>query len=144
KASGGNRGYLAIKSGLTMYDFFAGDRSLPGHCRVSEVQREALGLGGQFSAALAYYDAQLAFPELFTVAFAQDCKRIAQQQGIAFQLLTFHHTEMVEGRLIAHDTHGIGKTEIEPLAIINATGPSSDETLRQLGISSKRLLGGTR
>src|SRR5690606_13899983 len=51
KSTGGDRGYMAIKSGLTMYDFFAGDRSLPGHCRVSEVQREALGLGDQFSAA---------------------------------------------------------------------------------------------
>jgi len=144
KSSGGNRGYMAIKSGLTMYDFLAGDRSLPGHCRVSDVQREALGLGEHFFAALAYYDAQLAFPELFTVALAQDAKRIAQQQGIAFQLLTYHRTEMVERRLIAHDTHGLGRTEIEPLAIINATGPSGDETLRQLGITSQRLLGGTR
>lgn len=144
KSSGKNRGYMAVKSALTTYDFLAADNSLPGHARVSDVQREALGLGPQFFAALAYYDGQLPFPELFTVALAQDAKRIAQGQGLPFQLLTHHRVEMVEGRLIAHENLGSGHTEVRPAAIVNATGPSGDDTLRQLGIPSTRLIGGTR
>jgi len=150
KASKSDRGLFLVRTGLWMYDTFAGDPSLPkrsvhsiGDAGVPRVSTSA----GSWLAA--YSDAQIDFPERLVVEMLRDARLAAERSGTSFEVLTYHSAKLDGPRvLIAPTSEGNGSTgqviEIEPAVIINATGAWVDRTLTRLPVGSRRLMGGTK
>src|SRR5690606_26805662 len=68
------RGLWAVNCGLMMYDWIARKGGLPPHTvgRIDQPGVPALDRG-QFRWACSYYDAQMVYPERFTLALLEDC-----------------------------------------------------------------------
>lgn len=149
---GGNvqRGMWLIRGGLWMYDLLARDRQLPTH-RIRPV-----GAAGtvpvdsqQFRWMGSYWDAQMAYPECFTVALLEDARQVADHAGIEFMVYTHHRAVRDDRRLMIYPAQpGDPPAEpvrvVEPQAVINATGAWVDHALRRLDITSPRQIGGTK
>jgi glycerol-3-phosphate dehydrogenase len=139
-----------IRGGLWMYDLLARDRQVPPH-RI----RPAGAVGTvpvdskQFRWMGSYWDAQMAYPECFTVALLEDARQIADHAGIEFTLYTYHRAVRDDRRLMIYPVQpGDPPAEpvrvVEPQAVINATGAWVDHALRSLDITSPRKIGGTK
>ena len=147
------RGLWLVRAGLRLYDLYARDPTLPKHQVVSPGDVEAPPVDrGRYPWLCAYYDAQIRYPERFVVALFDDARRIAAEQGVGFQLLTYHRAELAGSIVSIHPVLG-GRSSLaaessiapfKPAAIVNATGAWVDQTLRQLHISSQPLMGGTK
>jgi glycerol-3-phosphate dehydrogenase len=140
------RGLSTIRAGLWLYDRYARDKSLPRH-RSYRLPNQALPPVDphKYRWGCAYYDAQICFPERFTLELLKDARDAARHVGIEFQLFTYHRAI---GRHDQFDIVPLEKTapsvSIAPAAIVNATGAWVDVTLSELGLPSKKLLGGTK
>jgi glycerol-3-phosphate dehydrogenase len=142
------RGSWAVGIGLSLYDMLSVGSRWPRHRMVRA------GLPGmpavdasRFPFAAIYSDAQMLFPERFTVELLVDARRIAAEKGGDFRLLTRHAARLFsDGRLRAEPLRGGGHVELRPAAIVNATGAWVDRTLEALFPSqgSSRLIGGTK
>lgn len=140
------RGVALVRMGLGLYDTYARDPSLPRHtCRrvgkpgAPPVDTQA------FSWLCSYHDAQIAFPERFTVALLKDARQVAAEAGIPLDVFTYHDVRLDGKTAIIRGRNGVGEgRELQPCAIINATGAWVDQTLTRLQISSRRLIGGTK
>jgi glycerol-3-phosphate dehydrogenase len=145
------RGSWTVGMGLTLYDLLSTGSPWPRH-RMTR----AGGAGqpqvdaGRFPLAAIYADAQMLFPERFTVELFVDARRIAAEQGAAFVLFTRHAARLdAHGRLSIEPAHplraGSCPRVIEPAAIVNATGAWVDRTLAGLlPVPPERLIGGTK
>lgn len=146
KSNNPSRGAWAIRSGLTMYDFLAGSQNLGSHKRMSQKEWMPIGFDASFVDVFSYYDGQIEFPELYVSTLIHDCEQIAEQHGIRFTLRTYRRPKL-NGKHFEFenllDFDG-AIDPLEPSALVNASGPSGDETLQDLGIRSNRLFGGTR
>ncbi len=146
KSKNPSRGSWAIRSGLTMYDFLAGSQKLGSHKRMTPHQWKPIGFDASFVDVFSYYDGQIEFPELYVSTLIHDSQKIADEHGVRFALRTYRRPKL-NGKhfefekLLDFDT---AIDPLEPSALVNASGPSGDETLEQLGIKSNRLFGGTR
>lgn len=114
------RGLWTVRAGLWLYDRFASDPAWPRHGVVRSgtagtprVDPRLFPYGGR------YTDAQLTFPERFTVELLVDAARIAAAAGTRFELLTHHAVRP-------------GAVEFAPAAIVNATGSWVDRTLAEV------------
>ena len=141
----GGRGSVAVGIGLSLYDALAVGSSWPRH-RMARAGAPGLPAveAREFPRGAVYADAQMLFPERFTVELCVDARRIAREQGTEFRLLTHAAIERradgglrLRGRDDAHD--------LEPAAIVNATGAWADRTLQEvLPGPGPRLIGGTK
>lgn len=145
------RGSWTVGMGLTLYDLLSMGSPWPWH-RMARAGGPGLPRvdAGRFPHAAIYADAQMLFPERFTVELLVDARRIAAEQGAAFSLFTRHTTRLdANGRLSIEQRHsqraGSGLRVIEPAAIVNATGAWVDRTLAGLfSAAPERLIGGTK
>jgi len=146
KSKNPSRGAWAIRSGLTMYDFLAGSQNLRSHQRMSPQQWKPIGFDASFVDVFSYYDGQIEFPELYVSTLIHDCQQIAEEGGIRFTLRTYGKPKLNGKHFEFENLLDFDATidPLEPSALINASGPSGDETLQELGIRSNRLFGGTR
>ena len=153
------RGSWTVSLGLTFYDWLSIGSGWPWH-RVVRSGRTGLPRFdvGQFPLAGVYWDAQLLYPERFTVELLVDARRIAAETGAMFSLFTHHTPRLLpDGRLRIEPTSERGAepsggvvTELVPAGIVNATGAWVDRTLPYILPSTdgsrpeSRLIGGTK
>lgn len=145
------RGSLVVGLGLTLYDALATGSRWPRH---RMVRAGAAGLPAidatAFPVAGVYADAQLRFPERFTVELLVDARRIAAEQGVSFAVLTHRRSRLVsDGTLLVESASGGGeRLTFVPRAVVNATGAWVDRTLDEVFVASRPaagpLIGGTK
>jgi len=141
------RGLELVETGLWLYDRFARDPSLPRRS-VRRVGRDA---GPQVDPAryrwlCGYWDAQIRFPERYVQALLADARNLAHEAGLIFRLVNYHHVRQHANRVELVPVADAGETvdSFEVAAIVNATGAWVDLTLKELGIASDKLMGGTK
>ncbi len=135
-----------MRFGLWLYDRYARDPTLPKH--ESHRTRDAAVVPvdpTKYRWVCSFSDAQIVYPERFTLALLSDGRKIAAEQGTEFTVLTYHDVEL---KIRTIGIRRVGRSEIvhefEPAAVVNATGAWVDRTLDKLGVESKRLMGGTK
>lgn len=143
------RGSIAVGIGLTLYDALATGAGWPRH---RSVRPGAAGLPAvdpcAFPQAAFYADAQMLFPERFTVELCVDARRIAAARDIPFVLVThascaWHSADGL--RITGTGDAGGGVLDVQPAAVVNATGAWVDRTRAVLMPSeARRLIGGTK
>ena len=145
-----SRSVWLVKLGLRFYDAYARDPTLPRH-RVHRLDDPAAPTvdRNHYGWMCSYYDAQIRFPERFVVALFEDARRAAAERGTSFELYTYHEARRHGGEVELRRRDGETPARepvrvLEPAAIINATGAWVDQTLRQLDVASRRLIGGTQ
>ncbi|MFM8380012.1 MAG: glycerol-3-phosphate dehydrogenase/oxidase, partial [Planctomycetia bacterium] len=139
------RGSVAVGLGLTLYDALAVGSHWPRHRMVRAGAADLPQVDGRaFPHAATYADAQMLFPERFTVELCVDARRIAAEQGTEFHLFTHAAVERRADGGLRVRGHG-GDHGIEPAAIVNATGAWADRTRAEvLPGPAPRLIGGTK
>jgi glycerol-3-phosphate dehydrogenase len=154
------RGSWTVAAGLAVYDLLsAGARREVRWPRHRMVRAGGAGLpavdAGVFPLAGVYADAQLLYPERFTVELLVDARRIAAANGARFSVLTHHAASLLsDGSLRATPLEPAADGEaagldLRPDAVVNATGAWVDRTLDGIfppasGGSRSRLIGGTK
>ena len=141
------RGALLVRIGLWLYDRYARDPSLPRHTSHRVGQPGTIAVDPRrYRWLSAYYDAQVMYPERLTLAMLEDARRSSHEHGIAFDVLTYHRTELRGEQVEVFDQRGGSEPVLtfQPAAIVNATGAWVDETLRRLHVDSRRLIGGIK
>lgn len=138
------RGLWLVRMGLRMYDAYARDPSLPRY----EVFRANAPDTPQtddnkYRWECAYWDAQIRYPERFTVALFQDARLAAAENGASFELFTYHQAKVEGARVVVASDDG-AKKSFTPRAVINATGAWVDLTLQRLHVAAPQLMGGTK
>jgi glycerol-3-phosphate dehydrogenase len=141
-----HRGLWTVRFGLWLYDRYARDPTLPKHESHRPTDADVVPVdNSKYRWVCSFSDAQVVYPERFTIALLSDGRRIAAEQGSEFTVLTYHEASLRNG---AVSIRRVGQSEVvrefQPAAIINATGAWVDHTLQSLGIESKRLMGGTK
>lgn len=141
------RGLWTVRIGLWLYDRIARDSTLPEHAvhRVDDADSPQVD-AAQYRWTCAYSDAQILYPERFVIALLDDARRHAAQSAVHFRVLTYHHaTRQGDAiRLTPLDKSRGPAIDLRPSTIVNATGAGGDFTLRELGIDSPPLFGGTK
>lgn len=142
-----HRGLWAIRVGLWLYDVYAHDPTLPRRRLYKSRSPDVVSVDStKYRWMYAFSDAQIVFPERFTLALLEDARRISAEAGIPFQIYTYHRatldgatakiTPIVQPNEVVHS--------FQPAAIVNATGAWVDRTLDSLHIRSQPLMGGTK
>lgn len=140
------RGAVAVKTGLTIYDFLTRQRALmPRHQfrgrRATLAQWPAIHPGIKSSAT--YYDAWVSHPERLGIEVLQD----GLAAGSNARALNYASLQRAPGGYAVSDGIGGGLVPVEPALIINATGGWIDLTNRSLFPAQARpapLMGGTK
>ena len=141
------RGMWLVRVGLWLYDRYARDPLLPRHSlhSVGDPTTPAVA-ARQYRWLCAYSDAQMLYPERLVVAMLTDAQRAAEAADVSFEVLTYHevvlHGRRAEVRRRGAD--GEPAKAWEPAAVVNATGAWVDAALEQLGVTSPKLMGGTK
>ena len=150
ETSSAHRGLCLVRAGLALYDWQAHDATLPRHETVALDDPQAPAVDRtRYRWLCSYYDAQIRFPERFVVALFEDARRLAAEQGLSFELLTYHHATRV-GSAVAVVPEARSESSVspaatfQPAAIVNATGAWVDLTLERLHVPSNKLMGGTK
>src|SRR5262245_7971420 len=149
-----SRGLWTVRFGLWLYDKYARDPTLPKHESHRASDPDIVPVDrSKYGWVCAFSDAQVVYPERFTLALLSDARQIAMAQKSEFRVLTYHEAAL-DGRMVSIRSVAGGSAaptpaaqvvhQFEPSAIINATGAWVDHTLKSLGIESKRLMGGTK
>ncbi|MEI7782007.1 MAG: FAD-dependent oxidoreductase [Planctomycetota bacterium] len=119
------RGSWTVGIGLSLYDLLSVGSRWPWH---RLVRAGLSGMpqvdAGRFPFAAVYADAQMLFPERFTVELLVDARRIAAKSAAQFAVFTHHAARLMpDGRLriepIGQRGGGAAAVELEPAAIIN-------------------------
>lgn len=148
----GPRGVWLVRMGLWLYDRYARDETLPKHSthRVGEPGTPPVD-AATYRWLCAYWDAQVEFPERFTIALLHDARAAAETSGTPFEVLTYHRARRSERHVeiapMDADVAAAGSAasrNVEPDVIVNATGASVDRALADLAIESPRLMGPTK
>lgn len=145
-----SRGMWLVRTGLWMYDRYANDRQLPQHSAAPLADSCVPGLNDRrYRWVCAYSDAQIRYPERMVVDLLQDARKLADQQGVTFQVFPYHEARLTGQRIeILRFACAGGSSEpvhcFEPSVIVNATGAWVDLTLARLHVPSKQLMGGTK
>ncbi len=139
------RGLWAVRAGLFAYDLLARGGGLPRHRLLAKQELAKLAIHPRYAWVCRFYDAQVPFPERLVLALLADAQQAAREQGNDFRVYTYSRVRR-RGPLLCIEPQ-IGSregVEIEPLAVVNATGPWVDETLLQLDVPAQRLIAGTK
>ncbi len=139
------RGIWLIRGGLALYDAYARDSMLPKHrvSAASDAGNPPVDLH-KYRWVCSYYDGQVPFPERLVLALLEDCRLLAEERGLEFRLLTYQRATLQGDVVEIRSAQSDAVTRMQPSAIVNATGAWVDETLGQLHVSSRRLMGGTK
>ncbi|MEK1932335.1 MAG: glycerol-3-phosphate dehydrogenase/oxidase [Pararhizobium sp.] len=141
------RGAVAIKAGLSIYDFLTRKRALmPRHQfrgrRTTLEKWPALNQGIKSSAT--YFDAWVSHPERLGIELLQD-GLLADAEAKVLNYAELRRTE--DGRYRVEDAVGGASVVVEPALIVNATGGWIDianETLFSPQARPAPLMGGTK
>jgi glycerol-3-phosphate dehydrogenase len=147
KASG-SRGLWLVRMGLWLYDRYARDKTLPKRSthRVGEHGTPPVD-AASYRWLCAYWDAQVQYPERFTLALLDDARTAAEAASVPFAVLTYHHARRVGQSvelLPLRNAETTAARTVSPDLIVNATGASVDRALADLAIESPRLMGPTK
>jgi len=146
------RGSWTVGIGLSLYDLLAAGAGWPRH-RMTRAGQAGMPEvdAAAFPRAGLYCDAQLLFPERFTVELLVDARDIAAAGGTRFEVFTHRHAEVGrDGVLrVGPSAAGGGPLEVRPDSIVNATGAWADRTLAAVfphgeGGDGRQLIGGTK
>ncbi|MFN9368488.1 MAG: glycerol-3-phosphate dehydrogenase/oxidase [Planctomycetia bacterium] len=149
------RGSIAVGVGLALYDLLAAGSGWPRHrmLRSDAADMPALDTN-RFPFIATYSDAQLLWPERFTVELLVDARQAAAAAGVPFAVHTRARARLrPDGSLTATALgHDAPFATVRPAAIVNATGAWADRTLTGLFDSDpesppsvrRRLIGGTK
>jgi glycerol-3-phosphate dehydrogenase len=141
-----HRGLWTVRFGLWLYDNYARDPSLPKRKSHHSTESGIVPIDpAKYPWACEFSDAQVVFPERFTVALLEDARQLAAKQASRFALHTYSEVAW-DGRTATVCRAGTQDTVevFEPAAIVNATGAWVDHTLQSLGMMQNRLMGGTK
>jgi len=142
------RGAWLVRAGLWFYDTYARDPSLPRRAVHQLGQASTPPVNdAKYIALCSYFDAQVRYPERFTVALVEDARALAAERGVSFEMFCYHEARLDVRRvsidLVGETAPGAGRS-LEPAAIVNATGAWVDLTLRRLHVEAPTLMGGTK
>ena len=148
---GRGRGSWTVGVGLSLYDLLASGAGWPRHRMVRAGGHGMPSIDTRaFPFAGLYADAQLLFPERFTVELLVDGRGIAAASGTRFEVCTHREVRVSRDGIVAIGPSPAGgdAVEVRADAIVNATGAWVDRTLAAVlpdGASSRRrLIGGTK
>ena len=133
------RGGLTVACGLWLYDLLSTGSVWPRRCLVrgGEPGMPAVDVA-RYPLAGIYDDAQMVFPERFTVELLVDARTIAAEKQIFFSIFTRRTAHLeADGRLrvasvAAQNREQGSEFVLVPRAIVNATGAWVDHTLGEL------------
>ena len=138
------RGALAVKLGLTFYDFLVrSGRALPRHeFRLrAEALREYPQLNPAIVCAAAYYDAWMPCPERICLEMALD----AEASKANCHALNYVSAIAGESDSVTLRDELTGETwRVKPSVVVNAAGPWIDTVNGDLGPGNQRFIGGTK
>ncbi len=141
-----DRGLWLVRVGLWLYDLLARSPQFPKHS-VSSLSAPSVPRvdAARYRWLCAYTDAQMRFPERFVVALLEDARQLAEQNGVDFEVLTYHGVTL-RGKTAEIRSRASDEVvdEVQPAVLINATGAWGDLTLGELSIPSRTLFGGTK
>jgi glycerol-3-phosphate dehydrogenase len=145
------RGSWTVGAGLAVYDLLATGSGWPRH---RTVRAGGAGLpqvdAAAFPRGCTYADAQLLYPERFTVELLVDARRAAAAAGSGCDVFTHRTATLLpDGVLRIAATGERPAAELRPLAVVNATGAWVDRTLAAVfpeaaAAAGGRLIGGTK
>ncbi|HIE95776.1 MAG TPA: FAD-dependent oxidoreductase, partial [Fuerstia sp.] len=140
----GTRGLWLVRMGLWLYDLFAHDPDHTGSSVQSVTDANVPGVNPTaYRWLCSYTDAQMRYPERFTLAMLEDARNLASKHQV--ELKVFTHSTALRGASEWHITTNEGASvAVTPSAVINATGAWGDLTLNEVDVQASRLLGGTR
>lgn len=159
-----SRGLWLTRLGLRVYDWYARRSPLPSHSVSSRRDDAQPRVAEAYRWVCRYTDAQMQFPERYTLALLHDAREISAKQGLDFRVLTQHEVRRngttvhvvdlrqpdapagstSDGTTAPERESSAPRNCLEPSLIVNTTGAWGDVTLKRLGISSRRLFGGTK
>jgi glycerol-3-phosphate dehydrogenase len=133
------RGGLTVACGLWLYDLLSTGSVWPRRCLVrgGEPGMPAVD-AARYPLAGVYDDAQMVFPERFTVELLVDARTIAAEKQVFFSIFTRRTAHLeADGRLrvasvAAQNREQCSELVFVPRAIVNATGAWVDHTLGEL------------
>jgi glycerol-3-phosphate dehydrogenase len=133
------RGGLTVACGLWLYDLLSTGSVWPRRCLVrgGEPGMPAVD-AARYPLAGVYDDAQMVFPERFTVELLVDARTIAAEKQVFFSIFTRRTAHLeADGRLrvasvAAQNREQGSELVFVPRAIVNATGAWVDHTLGEL------------
>lgn len=146
---GGSRGSLTVGIGLTLYDLLASGSRWPRH-RMLRAGGQGLPVvdSQRFPLAATYTDAQMLYPERFTVELLLDAAAAAAKRGVEFAVLPHHAVRGdSHGGFLLEPRTAIGEArEIHPDAVVNASGAWVDQTRLSVPLATggQRRTGGTQ
>jgi len=150
------RGGLTVACGLWLYDLLSTGSAWPRRCLV---RGGAAGMpavdAARYPLAGVYDDAQMVFPERFTVELLVDARTVAAEKQVFFRIFTRRTAHLESDGRLRVASVAVGNREQErdlvlvPRAIVNATGAWVDRTLGELlpargGAEGKPLSGESR
>lgn len=143
-----HRGLWSIRVGLWLYDVYAHDPTLPRRRLYKSRSPKVVPVDStKYRWMYSFSDAQIVYPERFTLALLEDARQIAAEQKISFDVYTYHRATL-EGDTVMvtplEDRIGNSFATFKPAAIVNATGAWVDRTLAALHVPSRPLMGGTK
>jgi glycerol-3-phosphate dehydrogenase len=143
-----HRGLWSIRVGLWLYDVYAHDPTLPRRRLYKSRSPKVVPVDStKYRWMYSFSDAQIVYPERFTLALLEDARRIAAEKQLPFEVFTYHRATL-DGDTVSvmpvDDRGGIMPSKFKSAAIVNATGAWVDRTLAALHIPSKALMGGTK
>ncbi|HEY2883072.1 MAG TPA: FAD-dependent oxidoreductase, partial [Pirellulales bacterium] len=104
-----HRGLWTVRFGLWLYDNYARDPTLPKHQSHRAGAADVVPVDAHtYPWVCSFSDAQVVFPERFTLALLHDARQIAAGQGTEFRVLTYHEATL-EGKTVA--IHRIGESQ---------------------------------
>jgi glycerol-3-phosphate dehydrogenase len=143
-----HRGLWAIRVGLWLYDVYAHDPTLPRRRLYKSRSPQVVPVDStKYRWMYSFSDAQIVYPERFTLALLEDARRIAAEKKLPFDVCTYRRATL-DGDTVtvapADDRDSPVGSKFKPAAIVNATGAWVDRTLAALHVPSKALMGGTK
>lgn len=142
----GLRGMWLVRMGLWFYDRFGKDPDFPSSDVVSTEAKDVPAVDrSRYRWLCRYADAQMMFPERFVLSMLTDAQRLAEENGVDFQVWTYHdfHPQTDGWQIINRQTSKV-TTTIDPAILINATGAWGDLTLDRISVDAPQLFGGTK
>jgi glycerol-3-phosphate dehydrogenase len=142
-----HRGLWAIRVGLWLYDVYAHDLTLPRRRLFKSRSPEVVRVdSAKYRWMYSFSDAQIVYPERFTLALLEDARQIAEAAGVKFQIYTYHRAALdgATAKISPIERPEEIVHSFPPSAVVNATGAWVDRTLAALNVPSKPLMGGTK
>src|SRR5262245_52710293 len=97
----GSRGLWTVRFGLWLYDKYARDPTLPKHESHRASDPDVVPVDrSRYRWVCAFSDAQVVYPERFTLALLSDARQIASERGSEFRVLTYHQAALA-GRMVS-------------------------------------------